>query len=149
MLTPVTQLKVTRETRHLFRRYSVYLYRDMLLQITDSGRPVNAYRTIHILDSRASSEKASRSPGLFLPVTGRRAEEPPSMGASAAPAASRAAAASVGVALSQVTPVWSLLLCFPSPAPVGRIPYVAPEVYKHIYIYLQVHKYINMAIIEK
>lgn len=31
----------------------------------------------------------------------------------------------------------------------ARIPYVSPELQKHIYIYLQVHKYINMAIIEK
>lgn len=44
----VTKLKVTGKTKHLFRSYSVCFYRDMLPQIIDSGRFVNAYSTIHI-----------------------------------------------------------------------------------------------------
>lgn len=45
----MTKLKVTGKTKHLFRRYSVYFYRDMLPQIIDSGSFVNAYGPIHIL----------------------------------------------------------------------------------------------------
>ena len=44
----VTKLKVIGKTKHLFRRYSVYFYRDMLSQIIASGRFANAHSTIHI-----------------------------------------------------------------------------------------------------
>lgn len=44
----MTKLKVIGKTKHLFRRYSVYFYRDMLSQIIASGRFVNAHSTIHI-----------------------------------------------------------------------------------------------------
>lgn len=45
----MTKLNVTGKTKHLFRNYSVCFYRDRLPQIIDSGRFVNANRTIHIL----------------------------------------------------------------------------------------------------
>ena len=44
----MTKLKVTGKTKHLFRSYSVCFYRAMLPQIIDSGRFVNAYRTVHV-----------------------------------------------------------------------------------------------------
>lgn len=44
----MTKLKVTGKTKYLFRSYSVCFYRDMLSQITDAGRSVNAYGAVHI-----------------------------------------------------------------------------------------------------
>lgn len=68
----VTKLSGTGKTKHLFRSYSVCFYRDMLPQI-DSGRSVNACRTIHILvHSRGHLLKTSPvvpAPAVFTSVS--------------------------------------------------------------------------------
>lgn len=149
---------------NIYLEVTVFVFRDMLPQIIDSGRFVNAYSTIHIsvyshghLLKTSCSTRSDPLHRCLQPVVARPWLFSPGLHRQCLGFFPSAAALGLLQPQSLLASLCSSFLvdscyvvaCFSSHTTMGRIPYVSPELQKHIHIYLQVYKYINMAIIEK